>query len=362
MTREQTFGTAEFAGDLADSTMAVDQPTLTPEALTSLLTITVPRGPVSVKGLASEVRYWSKPGSSEVTRIYGRLVLAEASIRFELQPHAAIREGEPVVLHGTLRVKQADGFRTTHEVSLIGDVVGRWMPRDDVDAELSVPLVREGPRLPLEAALSTHGPQAFAFLATDTAWGDLNQAARALLWLAQCRRVTTNFMQPDRFVADVKTLCEDPTVKMLVVARGGGEGLSLVGDSTQVADALLKSGRAFYSALGHETNVLLLDKHADQAFATPSVLGQALVEASRLIDRERMRTQREQALQEAHNKLLHEHDAVTKRLAELTSAAATMPPAPQERTAGGPTALPGRYVLWIGLLAVVAFLVGRCSG
>ncbi|MDN7875188.1 hypothetical protein [Burkholderia aenigmatica] len=99
MTREQLSEAAASADDdMAVSTIAVDQLTLTPEALTSLLTITVPRGPVSVKGLASEVRYWSKPGSSEVTRIYGRLVLAEASIRFELQPHAAIREGEPVVL------------------------------------------------------------------------------------------------------------------------------------------------------------------------------------------------------------------------------------------------------------------------
>ncbi|WP_175816203.1 hypothetical protein [Burkholderia diffusa] len=81
-----------------------------------------------------------------------------------------------------------------------------------------------------------------------------------------------------------------------------------------------------------------------------------------MIERERTRKQREQALQDAHNKLLHEHDAVTKRLAEFTSAAATVPPAPQERTVGEPTALPDRYVLWIGLLAVVAFLVGRCSG
>ncbi len=61
--REQTSGTAVVVDDVAAGAMAVEQPTLTPEAWTSLLTITVLSGPASIKGVASEVRRWRKPGS-----------------------------------------------------------------------------------------------------------------------------------------------------------------------------------------------------------------------------------------------------------------------------------------------------------
>lgn len=67
--REQIPDTAVVV-DVADGAMAVEQPTLTPEVLISLLTITMPSGPVTVKGLASEQCVEWNIWSSKSSRVW----------------------------------------------------------------------------------------------------------------------------------------------------------------------------------------------------------------------------------------------------------------------------------------------------
>lgn len=334
-------------------TVCTASPALTPESLSNLLKITAPTGSVTVKGIASEVHYWCKPGETRASKIYGRLGgLGEASIRFELQPYANLCDGDAVVLHGALRIKPFGAFRTTHEVILVGDVADDWSPGDaaqfhgQATAALA-PLVRQQPRMTLESAIARHGLNAVAFLVTGTAWQDLTNAAKDVSQLSQCRPVTTNFVQPGQFLQDLSQVCRDPAIKVLVIARGGGESLAAIGDSHEVATALLASGRAFYTALGHDKDVLLLDKHADQAFATPSVLGQGLAEAKRTNEEKIALAKRVQFLTQSVENL-------TRQNAELSAA-----PTVQSAPAG--TVASKRYLTW-GLLGLVVFLIGRCSG
>ncbi|HGW5375676.1 TPA: exodeoxyribonuclease VII large subunit [Pseudomonas aeruginosa] len=362
--------------EIAEASSGLDTPVaLTPEALTGLLRLTAPEGPVTMKGFATDVRYWSKPGDNKVARIYGRLVMGDSSIRFELQPHADVQEGTPVVLHGALRIKPAEAYRTTHEVLLVGDAVGRWLPHTPaVQEETLAPLVRLQPRLSLEEAIDRHGLGAMAFLATGTAWGDLTTAASAVPAIARCRHVETNFMQPERFVEDMLELCRDPGIKMLVIARGGGAGLELIGDAHSVTAALLASERAFYTALGHERNTLLLDKHADQPFPTPSILGQQLAAAVKAIEDRRALAERLRTLGEQVGKLTQERDQLQARLEAKQqpdsgprevrepgnqyggSRTTTPAPSPSRQTA----LTNNRYAL-MGIVLLIVFLLGRCS-
>lgn len=342
----------DFTEVRADA-VATIPPALTPDALNSLLKITAPTGPVTVKGIATEVHYWKKSGEIHASKIYGRLGgMGEATIRFELPPYASVCDGDAVVLHGTLRIKSLDAFRTTHEVILVGDVAGNWSPSQasqfggPAKAALA-PLVRQQPRMTLERAIATHGLNAVAFLVTGTAWQDLTNAARDSSEIANCRQVTTNFMQPSQFLEDLSKVCRDPSIKVLVIARGGGESLTAIGNSHEVATVLLASGRVFYTALGHDKDVLLLDKHADQAFATPSVLGQALIEAKRAIMDRVTLTKRVQVLTQSV-------ESLTRQNAEL-SATSRVQNAPAESFPSK------RYLVW-GLLGIMIFLIGRCSG
>ncbi|WP_036998437.1 exodeoxyribonuclease VII large subunit [Pseudomonas chlororaphis] len=358
----------------------ISEQALTPEALSTLLKVTVPGGPVTLKGITSEVKYWSKAGESKVSRIYGRLVLGDASIRFELQPHTSVQDEAPVILHGTLRIKPTEAFRVTHEVILVGDVVGSWLPHDGVPTIPPEPLVRLQPRATLEAAVAAYGLESIAFLATGTAWQDMTKAALTIPEILQCRHIETNFTKPERFIEDVLDVCRNPTIKILVIARGGGGGLHTIGDSHTVAAALLASGRLFYTALGHDKNVMLLDKHADQPFATPSILGQALVEAVHTLAERKVLAEQLRRLTDSHEELRHENVELNQRVAQLTIATNSsqeyrigeaepppygIPNCTEKTSLPATTSSPhkGRarmYAIWAALITVV-FLIGRCS-
>lgn len=365
-------------GVLSDS-LPMTTPPLTPESLNSLLKIAAPTGSVTVKGIASEVHYWKRKGDTRASRIYGRLSgLGDASIRFELQPYARIRDNECVVLHGALRLKPSEGFRTTHEVILVGDILGNWIPHDELQEsgqrkEAAVPLVRRQPRMTLESVVARYGTDAIAFLATNTAWQDLTNAASAMLTLSNCRHVETSFMQCDRFIEDLRNVCGDPAIKVLVIARGGGPSLSVIGDSHEVASEILASGRAFYTALGHDKDVQLLDKHADQAFATPSVLGQTLAETIRTVAERDALVENVRMLSEFTDTLNRENIQLKSQLTSQSAlvSGATAYTVREETSVYNASqhvpdvsSKPGRtnhrYALWALLIAIV-FLVGRCS-
>ncbi|HBN9879241.1 TPA: exodeoxyribonuclease VII large subunit [Pseudomonas aeruginosa] len=342
---------------------------LTPDALIGALSISAPSSPVTVRGIATEVKPWSKSGDSKVIKVYGRLVLGDASIRFELQPYAAIQDDAAVVLHGTLRIKKVDAFRTTHEVILVGDIVGTWLPQEAVPAAPPVSLIRQQPRISLEAAIAQHGLEAVAILATGTAWNDLTTAANPLPVFEHCRRVETNFMKPEQFLKDLAEVCREPAIQVLVIARGGGAGLEVIGDSPEVAAALLASRRPFYTALGHDDNVMLLDKHADRAFSTPSILGQMLVEAVRsILERQNLEERLSQSTLENASLKEQLHQANEKLAQERSQAREPSAPYDTARRTSSAAPLPTpepvvnlrRYAIW-GLLFLVAFAIGRCS-
>lgn len=198
-------------------------------------------------------------------RLYGRLALGDASIRFELPGLTVLQDEAAVVLHGTLRIKPIRQGRASHEVILVGDVVSEWKPLTPATGQ-PVPLpARTHPRMSLEMFIAEHGFQSIAFLATPTAWQDLSQGASMLTFLQNCRRQNANFMKAEQFEKDLLELFANPNVKAVVITRGGGEGLDIIGDSRQMAFILLASNRPFYTALGHDKDVSLLDKFADQS-------------------------------------------------------------------------------------------------
>ncbi|WP_375539210.1 exodeoxyribonuclease VII large subunit [Pseudomonas aeruginosa] len=235
--------------------------------------------------------------------------------------------------------------------------------------------MRLQPRLSLEEAIDRHGLEAIAFLATGTAWGDLTTAASAVPAIARCRHVETNFMQPERFIEDVIEVCRDPGIKILVIARGGGAGLELIGDAHSVTAALLASERAFFTALGHERNTLLLDKHADQPFPTPSILGQQLAAAVKAIQERRALAERLRDMDEQVRKLTLERDRLQASLdavqqrdlgpskvreqGSVYQASSTSEPARSPSRQATPSNY--RYAL-VGITLFIVFLLGRCSG
>lgn len=291
-----------------------DADTLSLDALTELLRVVGPPQLVKVKGIARELNWWTKPGDTDPTRLYGRLEQGSSTIRFEIPPQNGINDGDAVVLQGALRIRPTKEFRTTHEVLLTGDVVGNWEPRRQV-RDVMARLERVRPRVALASHVAEFGIESVAFLTTDTAWQDLLSAAKPIADdLRRCHRMPTSFVNAEQFQKDVAAVRAIPDVKAIVIARGG-TGTETVDESDAVVAALIATELPFYAALGHDKHVHLMDRYADGTYPTPSIIGTELAHATAQRWEAEQQELREQELTQENEALLTEVAGLRRELA-----------------------------------------------
>lgn len=264
----------------APAAAATDPAPITPEVLRDLLRIDAPSGALLVQGIAREVDAWSRGGRAFV---YGRLELGNASVRFRTPPEFAPQNGEAVIIKGVLRVETAtqhrESWRATHQVTLYGNVIGTWEPREPVVPAVKLP--SRDNRLLLDDFVSKNGVGTLAVLATSTVWADINQSFANAVTADQPKFIEANFGSADEFLKIARTVREQHGVRGIVIARGGGDGQEVIGESREVIAELIEMGLPFYVALGHTSDLHLIDKFADQTFHTPSGFGQDLAKAIR---------------------------------------------------------------------------------
>ncbi len=250
---------------------------LTPEVLSGLLKITAPRGGIAVQGIAQDVRAF--PIEGPVQQVYGRLTLGRFSIRFRAPPEAAPDENQAVIVKGYLSVSAVrpdHDWRATHEIMLVGHVVGTWIPRSSSDPFTEIPL--RGERCPLQEFVRL---DELLVLCSGTAERDITASLRSAGLYERPRFETMNFGSEAAFLEKLEALIVEQGFSALVIARGGGAGIDEIGNSRAIARTLVEAGIPFYTAIGHDTNVVLLDKLADQAFHTPSGFAAAWAQSCR---------------------------------------------------------------------------------
>lgn len=289
---------------------------LTPEALSERLIITAPPGNVAVQGIAQNIWPWPKEGPPR--RIYGRLVLGDFSIRFSTPPEAAPQENEAVIINGVLSVNSArseSDWRATHEVILKGHVVGTWTPRLSQEEFTAIPQRDE--RLPLQSWADACTLNEMVILCTGTAERDINTSLLRGEIRGRPRFESMSFASETTFLNKLNQLIEEKSVGGFVIARGGGAGVEDIGNSRMIAKALTLSGIPFYTAIGHDTDVVLLDKFADEVFHTPSGFGAAWVQLSK--ERAKKAAQQRQIgeLQDQLAENSRKTDDLQKKLADI---------------------------------------------
>jgi exonuclease VII large subunit len=82
--------------------------------------------------------------------------------------------------------------------------------------------------------------------------------------------IRINLAQPAEIIRALKGYSD---TDILVIARGGGENLSVF-DNPTLAETALTIRPIFITAIGHSTDEPLLQKIADKSFITPTALGQ----------------------------------------------------------------------------------------
>jgi exodeoxyribonuclease VII large subunit len=267
--------TMNAAGPL--SLPVAQNPVLTPELLAPLIRHSKVSGPLWVRGTARDVREWSK---GQVRRCYGKLQHGDVSLPFCLLGGTFPAEGGHVIIGGIL------GVNRNFAVEIQGEVAGAWEPAEP--KESIAPLPRTRPVLLLPQFLTDNALGGLGFLTTKTGWDDICAASTAPE-VRHCPQKHVSFSDESDFMRGLDELIADG-VTGIVIARGGGEKLSAIRDSVAVTRRLIETDLPFYTALGHATDLGVLDKHADQSFLTPTDLAHRLsayIEAERIAGEDR---------------------------------------------------------------------------
>lgn len=310
---------------------------LTPEVVAERVRIVLPEGIVAVQGFAENIsESWTPRGGRPV--VFGDLVLGSVLLSFQVPVETAPREGEPVIIEGTLRgriITQPSGpaWRGNWKVTLVGQVVGNWTPRAAPKPLVALP--ERGERIPLNDFVLRHGVGSLLILSSKVGRRDVAQSLASANRREKPSFVEANFGDIRAFLQAVAAIPADGSVRGVALARGGGHGLELIGGSREVVAALIQRRMPFYTALGHDTDIVLADRSADQVFHSPSELGSAIARAAdnadalaernrrlnsqaKLIDQQKMQLDSQaRLLVDLQNDMVHMGDAMNARVTRL---------------------------------------------
>lgn len=108
-------------------------------------------------------------------------------------------------------------------------------------------------------------------------------------------------LHSERAILEALDEHDDENTDLLVISRGGGDGVDVFNSCT-LAEACLDLGPPLITAIGHKDDVTLVQRIADRAFITPTALGQFLA------------TLHEEVVEAAHNSKAALIESITKQL------------------------------------------------
>ncbi|WOD27679.1 hypothetical protein RYH70_16860 [Alloalcanivorax xenomutans] len=265
---------------------------------------------VAICGTVTELRVWQK--DNEVKIIYGDLEFDGYKIQFRCSPEVAPRQGDFVELFGspTLSRRAMKEGRADLILSATSTIT-LSPPESRPLTGISSPDVV---RMSLKAFLSVHDVSDLCVFCTETAEGDirkaLNEQGHPSLPL---RFIRTKFSETG-FRERIAEYRNDPRMKAVVVARGGGEGLDEVGGSVHAVNDLVELKRPIFTAMGHADNVMLIEKYASEHFPLPYAMGVEI--ASWLDDKNKADQQRQRIirLSNENKRLGDDKDSLSSQL------------------------------------------------
>jgi exodeoxyribonuclease VII large subunit len=265
-----TISTHKDGGELDGDSAAV----LTPADLIGLLDVQ-PEKSITIAGLISNLRQY--PAAPQTARVcYGDIEAGGAALNFagDSALYGKLVNGVEATLSGVPKLRQNKINKNKLEVQLsharlIGD------PKLTREADLpEVVPNRDRPRIRLSAYVRDSGAAGLGFLVSSEGETDILGKAQAIL--RSPIFIRANFLDSTKFLASLELLVRDDSIKGIVIACGGHQEIDVIGDSIEVAKALIGAGKPFYIAMGHNSHRLFLDRFADDVFDTPQDFGDGL--------------------------------------------------------------------------------------
>ena len=202
------------------------------------------------------------------------------------------KESDRVIINGRFDIKPADGRLQFHVLQIrkvgLGDLLEQLeLLRQKLRAE---GLIDESKRKPIPFL-----PNRIGLITGKDSDAQKDVVQNVLLrWPDAQFRIENVIVQgetsPMQVVSAIKKLDDDPEVDVIIIARGGGAFLELIGFSDErVLRAAAAAKTPIISAIGHEADRPLLDDVADLRASTPTDAAKRVVpdvaeENARLLD------------------------------------------------------------------------------
>jgi exonuclease VII large subunit len=230
-------------------------------------------GPKLLEGSFSTIRL---QGVAGIVRPYGDTQYFDLShggyaVEVKCPAEFGANEGEYIVVEGFPRLypkKNNSGL----QIQINGKVVGNWKPRLTRQSRIEL---NKGKRTKLANFLRQYDVSDIHLIGTKTAINDVLSHAGKYAEQIKCKVIQVASM--NELISSLKA-CYESDMAGYAFVRGGDDPSLFHWDDAELVSLLLKQEKPYYTALGHSHRLTLSDRYADEAFHTPTSMGQAIAD------------------------------------------------------------------------------------
>ncbi len=247
---------------------------LSPSTIFSAVTITTPKGIITVEGIVTRLTEFPKRNPKW---IYGDLKdeVSDYSIGFRCPIHKSpLAEGELATIRGVVVFQQ----QTKLAIRIDGDCIDHKTAKRRIAHPIAVRSERS--KIKLAEFIEQFGIEKLHLIGTKLAIQDVHTALSPVSSQRSMLSTTiSNFNSPDDLLNAARKAIEKGAMGVMFTRGGDDTTLQHWDDPIFMSD-LMELDRSIYTALGHSNQSFSIEKYiCDESFPTPSGAGHAVLKA-----------------------------------------------------------------------------------
>lgn len=246
---------------------------ISPTTLLNMLQIETPKFAVKIRGEVLAIRPW--PDNNNPIYLYGEIGDSESCIQFKIRPNVKLQlRGQHIEILGALHTSpnyQKNGVTISIEGEMVNEYQLEHLPS-------KIPAYENNrTKLSLKQFLSQHDFNKLCVLSTRHGFADFISKTNQTVQYSDVVFSICNFDTVENIIKGIKEAASDNKIAGIVIIHDGINCWdNRKWDNTEVVLELLNTKLHIYTALCETDNLLLADKHSDEAFTTPNIFAKHL--------------------------------------------------------------------------------------
>lgn len=245
---------------------------LSPTTLLDMLQIEVPKFAIKIRGEVLSIQAW--PNNDMPIYLYGEIGDSESCIEFKIKPNTKLQlPGQHIEILGALHTSpnyQRNGIKISIEGEMVNEYNVEHLPSQ-------ILYDNSRTRLSLKQFLNQYNFNQLCILSTRHGFADFIAKTNQAVYYTDVIFSVCNFDSIDNIIKGITEAASNQDIKAIAILHDGVNCWdNRKWDNTQVVLELLNTKLHIYTALCETDNLLLADKHSDEAFLTPDDFAKSL--------------------------------------------------------------------------------------